>query len=400
MTIGHKSPKLEVVSRGAQSRGAFSPISMTHPIRPTPDRRLRRAFTLIELLVVITIIGILVSLLLPAVQSAREAAHRAQCANNVHQIGLAILNYEAQFGVLPPACYCPKGECWQGWSGMTKLLPFLEQTNVYKGIDFTQYAYNLEPVGQEVAINAPYTYLPIPVYNCPSDLRAAGGETVGGQFYRFPGCNYAMSQGPMVSEIWEGVNIQKNAQLYGPFRCGGPPIMTSMAQVKDGGTNTIAIMEGIVLTRRSITDPMVGENYVMGTTWPNAQSATQGECNPITDPSGFQQFIANGVKDFANKTDIRNDQGRFWHFNGDFNSLFATLLPPNSPINDMRYGCKGCGYGENTTMFNTRSRHPGGVNICYLDGSNHFMTDNIDQTVLWALGTIAGNEVIDATKKP
>ncbi len=99
-------------------------------------------------------------------------------------------------------------------------------------------------------------------------------------------------------------------------------------------------------------------------------------------------------------TDIRNDQGRFWHFNGNFNSLFTTLMPPNSPTPDIRYGCLGCGYGENTAMFNTRSRHPGGVNIAYVDGSVHFMSDFIDQPTLWSLGTIGGGEPSDSSKMP
>ena len=112
-------------------------MQMTHAPRP------RRGFTLIELLVVIAIIGVLIALLLPAVQSAREAARRSQCVNNLKQLGLALNNYHSTNNSFPlggnPAPYQPmNGGCtvWAGWSAQSMLLPYLEQVQVYNAINF------------------------------------------------------------------------------------------------------------------------------------------------------------------------------------------------------------------------------------------------------------------------
>ena len=98
----------------------------------------RRAFTLVELLVVIAIIGILIGMLLPAVQQVREAARRISCANNCRQIGLASLNYESAFMGLPPSWLLPTNDAvTAGWSVQGQLLPYLEQGNISANIDFT-----------------------------------------------------------------------------------------------------------------------------------------------------------------------------------------------------------------------------------------------------------------------
>src|SRR5881227_3535901 len=108
----------------------------------------RRGFTLIELLVVIAIIAVLIALLLPAVQSAREAARRAQCTNNLKQIGLAMHNYHSAYGTFPMGvsaslntwnsshCGCSAQITWNGWSVHSMLLPYLEATPVYNAINF------------------------------------------------------------------------------------------------------------------------------------------------------------------------------------------------------------------------------------------------------------------------
>ena len=130
-----------------------------------PSRVSRRGFTIVELLVVITIIGLLVGLLLPAVQAVREAARRMQCQNNLHQIGIAMHNYHAAFRKLPPGGIEVRPETPRGkqiaWSAM--VLPFLEQSAVYSKINFN-YAFD-HPVNREVAAT------PIETYLCPSTSR-------------------------------------------------------------------------------------------------------------------------------------------------------------------------------------------------------------------------------------
>lgn len=130
-----------------------------------PDRVSRQGFTLVELLVVIAIIGLLVGLLLPAVQAVRETARRMQCQNNLHQIGIAMHNYHAAFRKLPPGGIEVRPETPGGkqiaWSAM--VLPFLEQSAVYSKINFN-YAFD-HPVNRDVAAT------PIEAYMCPSTAR-------------------------------------------------------------------------------------------------------------------------------------------------------------------------------------------------------------------------------------
>lgn len=133
----------------------------------------RAGFTLIELLVVIAIIAVLIALLLPAVQQAREAARRAACKNNLCQIGLAIHNYEMAQNVLPPGSVNPTGPVRSEPSGYhmswaVQILPYVDQPNVFRMIDFTVGAYDVK--------NEPARKVLIPIYVCPSDFRSARDE--------------------------------------------------------------------------------------------------------------------------------------------------------------------------------------------------------------------------------
>jgi len=147
------------------------------------DRKIR-GFTLIELLVVIAIIAILMGLLLPAVQQAREAARRTQCKNNLMQIGIALHNYEMAFEMLPPGVVNAAGpirNLEEGYqmSWMVQLLPVMEQTMLFSMVDFSQGAY--------AAVNSPIRTTRMSVFRCPSDpappLAAAGGLIVGEASY-------------------------------------------------------------------------------------------------------------------------------------------------------------------------------------------------------------------------
>ena len=144
----------------------------------------RRAFTLIELLVVIAIIAVLVALLLPAVQQAREAARRTQCKNNLAQIGLAVMNYEMAYGVLPPGCVNETGPIQstpEGYhmSWITQILPNIEQHAVYKAIDFKVGAYDQSSDVSQVTLSS---------FHCPSSPETLSASGV--SFTSYAGCHH------------------------------------------------------------------------------------------------------------------------------------------------------------------------------------------------------------------
>jgi prepilin-type N-terminal cleavage/methylation domain-containing protein len=190
---------------------------ISRPLHPQADAA-RRGFTLIELLVVIAIIAILVALLLPAVQQAREAARRTQCKNNLAQIALATLNYEMAHGVLPPGCVNPDGPITSTAEGYhmswtVQLLPYMDQTPLFHEIDFAKGAYE-----QEERINDSKMI----AYFCPSD---PGNE----DSVSFAGCQGGSET--QIAEDNEGVFFLNSRIRY--------------RDIKDGSTNTLFFGEKI-----------------------------------------------------------------------------------------------------------------------------------------------------------
>ena len=225
---------------------------------PTPLPRRRRGFTLVELLVVIAIIGILVALLLPAVQSAREAARRMQCKNNLKQLGLALLNYETSVGRFPPGevhggdwdpGYAPSyssandNHCeWDGLIGIWNnlIFPYLEQQSAYDKLEFDVRKQWTSTANQEVM------KLKFPMFLCPSDpydgLTTDWG--VGGGQNKARICHYYAVAG---SNEGSGDAHPDGAQTYG--HCNYHDGMffndsqTYMSDIRDGSTNTMMLCE-------------------------------------------------------------------------------------------------------------------------------------------------------------
>jgi prepilin-type N-terminal cleavage/methylation domain-containing protein len=207
-------------------------------------RRDRIAFTLVELLVVIAIIGILIALLLPAVQAAREAARRSQCTNNLKQLGLAAHNHESAMGYLPPAF---RGQQISGapryydlWGTLALLTPYLEQTSVYKSIDLNLTMYQLtSPWG----IQAPTAVKAVvPIFMCPSDRM----QSVCSNAYAIDGelapTNYAFCLGT-------GTTRGKTGWLGSPYDADGvfyAQSKTRLTDIKDGTSNTIGASERLL----------------------------------------------------------------------------------------------------------------------------------------------------------
>ena len=207
------------------------------------SRSLRSAFTLIELLVVIAIIAVLIALLLPAVQAAREAARRAQCVNNLKQIGLAFHNYESSVGSFPPTTIlvpAPTGGpgTWlfeSSWSAFARVAPFFEQGNLYNAINFNL-TYSAPP-------NTTVAITPMSMLFCPSD---PGSHHDDGSL---AGTGYATTSYGTCDGDWYVWSVNwGSTNSIGPMNRSlfGPTYVRRIAMVTDGLSNTLMVAEGTI----------------------------------------------------------------------------------------------------------------------------------------------------------
>jgi len=348
--------------------------------------RNRRGFTLIELLVVIAIIAVLISLLLPAVQSAREAARRAQCVNNLKQMGLAAHNYHSAIGSFPMAsavAYSDPGvqTSWGTWSGQAMMLPYLEQTPLYNSINFDWTCWY--DVG--APINSTAWNMNVQAFICPSD--GLTGQHNNNNYFGSIGTTTDYSCGGDPSCSGASTGIFAHLKTYG------------IQNVTDGTSNTIAYSEGLVgslppglwVRWRDDLSTAASQVYLL-----DANSNVAAVMNDLqTCSSWWTQKI--------NFPDI--NQGNFqshgfrWGVGDPGDSLFQTLVPPNSttyPWADCRMDCgAGCG-AVFTGYHNATSFHPGGVNVAMADGSVKFVKSSIAMMTWWALGTKAGGEIVSS----
>ncbi len=360
-------------------------------------RQSARGFTLIELLVVIAIIAVLISLLLPAVQSAREAARRAQCVNNLKQMGLALHNYHSTHDSFPmgnsvtmsdPTGAASGGNpflSWNNWSAQALLLGFTEQTQLYNAANFNLAVWHSGRTPLGYAANLTVFNAKVAQFLCPSDGEAGKSFTN----------SYFASVGPNTqAEGMGGVNGQTGA-----FTGKGSPgmfsynINYSLRDVTDGSSNTIAFSEALVshdalkVARRTGMVNVTGNRYYHAFIDPATSAQTMtllGNCDAKWATSG----AAGG--DFPNAIGTRWAMGVMgW-------TMFCTILTPNEkPWSACRVGCAGCGI-DNTSIMSATSAHPGGVNVVMGDGSVKFIKNTINRQTWVALGTRALGEVISA----
>jgi prepilin-type N-terminal cleavage/methylation domain-containing protein/prepilin-type processing-associated H-X9-DG protein len=312
-------------------------------------RRDRVGFTLVELLVVIAIIGVLVALLLPAVQAAREAARRTQCTNNLKQLGLATHNYHDTHKVFPLGVLQSNLGSEFAYPRLTwaiHLYPFIEQQAIYDQFDFECRPGHdrIMDCTQNAGTREAPAARPVPGMHCPSDARGAAIQSSGNGFHARG--NYAVFFG----NLNKGATRQMSAS-HQPAAFGYRPV--SIAHILDGTSNTMAFGEMLREARE--------DGPFRGCYW----------------------------RDFP---------GSAWIF---------TLNTPNSPVPD-NIRATQCTASDNQPQLNmpcvpingntesaaSRSRHPGGVQVALCDGSVRFVTETIGLDVWRAMGSIEGGESV------
>jgi prepilin-type N-terminal cleavage/methylation domain-containing protein/prepilin-type processing-associated H-X9-DG protein len=373
----------------------------------SPDRR---GFTLIELLVVIAIIAVLIALLLPAVQSAREAARRAQCVNNLKQIGLALHNYHTAANVFPPGNSAnlfttnPPNTyySWVGWSAQALLLSQLDQGPLYNAANFAFVPGwgGEDPVTSITNTTVERTILA--VFLCPSDGNAPRSTNVN---------SYCASYGTTANAFnWDapfGYAGFGGADPYAPASRDSTGLFTQWASygiqnVNDGTSNTIAYSEALVGDGR-------GNGYIGNSTSPSkyrgnfimSPPGNSNGSNNLYDAFQNPQLILGDLQTCAaafqsTTTGISDIRGHLWCDGATGYSMFNVLQTPNDTYNGCRFGCSpGCdpSYGFS---YPASSAHPGGVNVGFADGSVRFLKNSINRMTWWGLGTRSGGEIISA----
>jgi prepilin-type N-terminal cleavage/methylation domain-containing protein/prepilin-type processing-associated H-X9-DG protein len=356
--------------------------------------QVRRGFTLIELLVVIAIIAVLISLLLPAVQSAREAARRAQCINNLKQIGIGLHNYHTAAGTFPlggTVNYAGPGDGyfnanWGTWSAQALLLGYMDGQPLYNAANFNWVCcWN-----QGWNANSTVTLAIINTFICPSD----GLSPVPTQNDIWTGetNNYHASAGPATDFFNPSGMFAESQKVYGVQSC------------TDGTSNTIAFGEALVGTGQT---PRV--KWRTGPVLP-AGSATcggKGWCG-ATNISGMYNLVLQDLQACEQGYVVQpssgpgsvNQKGFRWCENLSGFSLINTIVPPSS--GQWSFGwcaLRGTSINSNASdgqYQNVNSNHPGGANVLLADGSARFIKSTIAMTTWWALGTRNGGEVISS----
>ncbi|APW58700.1 DUF1559 domain-containing protein [Paludisphaera borealis] len=366
--------------------------------------RSNRGFTLIELLVVIAIIAVLIALLLPAVQSAREAARRAQCVNNLKQLGLATHNYHSTNNVVPASNQFlgPTKDLGWGWNATwaVMLLPNMEQAPMYNAYNFSVGAADSSEL-----LNSTVTRSQVAFMLCPSESQKAR-----------PGGNWAPTNyvgnhgGPGVDRMWSGMIVENftkgpaGSSVYPPgtawWGADGNLGFFGFESVTDGTSNTALFSEKVLGTPQGNPPVTAGAGAnarrgifditTMSTAYNSQNQAlavqSMQACNSI--PATTASRAESWVSGFSWAI------GYQWHW---MNNCYNHGNMPNKNICiNTSTDVGGNVYGGTSGMAPPSSFHPGGVNICFTDGSVKFIKDSVSPQSWYAIGTRNGGEVVSS----
>jgi prepilin-type N-terminal cleavage/methylation domain-containing protein/prepilin-type processing-associated H-X9-DG protein len=378
-------------------------------------------FTLIELLVVIAIIAVLIALLLPAVQSAREAARRAQCTNNMKQIGLAVNNYESTNGAIPPSACFPStiaGETTTNYEDqgvLCRVLPYLEQGPDYNSINFMYGVRGIWVVGgswddpqnddnwsgdygrSNKTANTTY----VSAFLCPSDPNNGGNNTVlvNGQtklvcttdYYWNVGLSRFFNGGIVNGPSYSPGAVDFNINPAGTFDANK---VITIASFTDGTSNSAVMSESVQSkSGQQLDGPWMvyagppwnftGTPGAGPLDWQAAQYCQNESGQTLENNQEYWwkgEFALSGGHNIYSHTQTPNRRSCYWN---NVNSY-----PPVSSLQDYA--------GATQTMVAASSFHPGGVNVLFMDGSVHFIKNSVAYPAWYALATPAGGEVVSS----
>jgi prepilin-type N-terminal cleavage/methylation domain-containing protein/prepilin-type processing-associated H-X9-DG protein len=342
-----------------------------------------RGFTLIELLVVIAIIAVLIALLLPAVQAAREAARRAQCVNNLKQIGLAVHGYVSDHGVVPPAGMTDSSNPPQvdnvrspQMAGFkVRILPYIEQQSIYNIYNFMvgdrKSAYNKN----STVINASIFTTTVRTYLCPSDPFVGGSDLI----QVGPTSNKVLVADSSYP-INGGTNRQNNNGIVNgvAWWLGGSTFygsVSSPASITDGTSNTALCSEWIK------------GNQDLDQNGPDEVFAIASYSN-----GGPQNDVSLCLASTFTPTSVWDDKGEAWSFQDTLRGgPYYHVMTPNK---------NSCATSTNWYIIDSfataSSYHGGGVNVLFMDGTVRFVKDSVNLQTWYAISTRAGGEVVSA----
>lgn len=352
-----------------------------------PARR-AHGFTLIELLVVVSIVAVLIALLLPAVQQAREAARRTQCKNNLKQIGLSLHNYESTHSVLP--AYYSFGAANSGsFSVQAQLLPYMDQASLHSLIDFAIRPQigccpgDVNPLLIQVAKTR------LSVFRCPSDpgpdvINVTSGTTGGatGATFQYATTNYHVNSGTGVGTLYDA-RLPTDGIAWTNAK-------VRFSDISDGLTNTAAFSESLIgLPAQIVSAPSNNKerrrSYVnVACIWNSSTvpPVTAGLANGFSapwDPSLLQAMTVAISRGWAGQ------RGAGWIHGREYWTAYNHYHSPNSSTPDMGT----CGNG----IFAARSEHAGGIQLLLCDGSVRFASESMNLATWRAIGTRSGTEL-------
>jgi prepilin-type N-terminal cleavage/methylation domain-containing protein len=334
---------------------------------------MRRGFTLVELLVVIAIVGVLIALLLPAIQSAREAGRRASCTNNLRQIAIAVNNYQANRGVFPPSALFALGSAIatnnQSWSIHGRILPYIEEESAFLRV-------NLE-VAWDAQVNTGVPTSRIATYLCPSEVSDVVRVDAAGAPLTYPH-TYGFNFG-----TWKVFNPVDGTGGDGSFFVNSRLRPSSFT---DGLSKTLCAAEVKAFTSyfRNTSDP--------GSTVPDEPADIGAFAGGANFKLGPQTNDNTGHTEWCD--------GRVHH------SGFTTVFAPNTyvayrhadgQIYDVDFNSRQEGTSATQTTYaaiTSRSYHSTGANVAVMDGSVHFVREEVSPVVWRAGGTRGGNETV------